>query len=318
MGGRTSGNWLLDWEKAIKLYDPDNVVYIASRCLGLWQFGHELSLTEYVNLRSRPERLTELIPAAAAAELQKKFRAALRRRDEGEPWAYIWGQINFLGREFFTDTSVLIPRSDTEILWEAAVAGAKKIFQQRGRALRILELCTGSGCLIISLLNELAALNIPVELAVATDISAAAIRLVERNRQHLCPDLPLVRLTGDLLEPVEAAGLGEFDFCLANPPYVTPAEYTALPDEVRNYEPRLALTDEIDGLDFYRRILHDVKLYGRNSKAAALYLWVEHGMTQRDAITEVAEAEGWLPFEYRDDYAGLPRVCGFCYERNAE
>ncbi len=185
-------------------------------------------------------RLEEALPADAAKELD----ARRRRRVAGEPLQYILGTAPFCDFELETGPGVLIPRPETETLVELAQAA----YGATGGAGPVLDLCTGSGAVALALARSL-----PPETPVyATDLSAAALTWARRNRARLGLEKRTILLEGDLFAPLPP-GL-RFRVITANPPYIPAAEYAALPPEVREFEPKLALEAGADGLDVLRRI----------------------------------------------------------------
>ena len=167
----------------------------------------------------------------------------LRRRLEGEPTAYIVGAWEFFGLELAVDPNVLIPRSDTEVVTEAALAFLK----ERPEA-RVLDLCTGSGCIGLAL-----AANAPACRVVLADLERRALILARQNVRNLSLSARCVTVEADALAAPSRL-LGEFDLIVSNPPYVSSGEIGSLDPSVRDYEPRTALDGGEDGLDFYRSI----------------------------------------------------------------
>lgn len=169
----------------------------------------------------------------------RRFRRCIRRRAAGEPIAYITGKRAFYELDFFVSPAVLIPRADTETLVEAALDAAAP-----GDPIRLLDLCTGSGCVAASVKNAR-----PRWEVTASDISAAALRIARRNfRQHR---LEITAYRRDLLKRLP----GPYDIITANPPYISETEMTALRPDLR--EPEQALTDGHDGLSLIYRILEE-------------------------------------------------------------
>ena len=167
------------------------------------------------------------------------FEKALSRRESGEPLQYVEGFAAFYGRQFKVDPRVLIPRSDTETLCEAALGRLKP-------GMRALDLCTGSGILAITLALEMPGLNVT-----GADISRDALEVARENARLLGAKVEWAQ--GDLFEAVS----GAFDLIACNPPYLTEADMSCLQREVAR-EPGLALYGGADGLDFYRRIASEL------------------------------------------------------------
>lgn len=177
------------------------------------------------------------LPESKLAEMN----AFLDRRVQGEPVQYIMKKSDFMGMRFYVDHRVLIPRQDTETLVEAAI-----IALQGQKNPRVLDLCTGSGCIGISI----ATLAPHAQLTLA-DISVSALEVAKKNAHDLNVDVLLRH--GDLFK---AVGREKFDLIVSNPPYIPSDELADLQPEVRR-EPALALDGGADGLDFYRRIAEE-------------------------------------------------------------
>lgn len=222
----------------------------------------------------------------------EKYRAAVLRRESHVPLQYITGEQEFMGLPFFVSPAVLIPRQDTERLVEAAMPYCE------GK--RVLDVCTGSGCIILSL----AKLCKPC-LAVGTDLSGEALLVAKQNAAALSVEAEFVQ--GDLFENV--AGL--YDVILSNPPYIPTGEIINLMPEVRDYEPHMALDGSADGLHFYRRITKEAK--GHLTEGGMLFF--EIGCEQAEAVALCLAENGFGEISVKKDYAGLDRVV---YGRLAE
>ena len=219
-------------------------------------------------------------------DMYAEYRERVRRRASGEPVAYITGKKEFYSIEFEVTRDVLIPRPDTEILAEWAIEHSRK------EAL-VLDICTGSGCLGLTVANYH---KCRVTLL---DISDAALKVAERNAKKLGLDVRLIRC--DILtDPIK----GEFDLIIANPPYVeTPLIANLMPD-VRYYEPVLALDGGRDGLDFYPSIIKKgYKLLDYQG-----YLGVEVGIGQAEIVSQMMDNNNFKKIEIIKDYSGIPRV----------
>jgi release factor glutamine methyltransferase len=175
------------------------------------------------------------------------YRNFVKRRQTGEPVAYITGVKEFFGYEFEVNPSVLIPRPDTEKLVEVALEKLPK-----EKELRVIDVCTGSGCVAISL-----ALERPLIKVIATELSEKAAEVARRNiKKHGLEDRVEVRV-GHLLDPVE----GHFDLIVSNPPYIKPADMAGLMRDVRDFEPHLALQGlGENGLELHEEILKKAPL----------------------------------------------------------
>jgi release factor glutamine methyltransferase len=229
---------------------------------------------------------------AAPDGLEPRFSALLARRAVREPMAYILGRQEFWGRDFAVGPGVLIPRPETELLVEEALAWARG--RESRSPIRAVDVGTGSGCLAITLALELGQAEVH-----ATDISADALAVARRNAARLAA--PVVFHHGALLADVAPP----VDLMVANPPYIPAGEYEGLPPEVRGFEPRSALVGGADGLDVVRQVVQ--------AAGAALApggrLLMEIGFGQAaDARRMVPDGESLLLLHVRDDLQGIPRV----------
>lgn len=220
------------------------------------------------------------------AELAR-FRDLVRRRAEGEPTAYLVGRREFHGRPFRVDPRVLVPRPETELLVEAALSALPA-------GGRVLDLCTGSGCVAISL-----ALGRPGARVVATDVSEDALAVARENAAVLGARVEFA--TGDLWSAVH--GEAPFDVVAANPPYVPAGELPGLAREVRR-EPCIALDGGPDGLAFLRRIVEGAPSRLRPGGTLCLEMHESH----LETLPALCLRAGFAHAEARRDYAGLPRL----------
>lgn len=215
------------------------------------------------------------------------LRAALRRRLDGEPLAYILGETVFYRERYLVTPDVLIPRSDTECLVEYAVKHLR-------RGARFADICTGSGCIAISILCAR-----PDTTAVAVDLSDKALAVAHRNAQANGVADRLCLLRADALRPIWE--LGRLDAAVSNPPYIASGVIKTLAREVR-HEPILALDGGEDGLRFYRAMLDYLPALVGDGEVI-----FEIGYDQEAAITALADEHG-MTAEVRRDYGGNPRV----------
>lgn len=231
-----------------------------------------------------------------APEVAARLGAAIERRVQREPVSRIVGAREFYGRSFLVDPHALDPRPDTESLIEAAL----DLVESRGwreRPLKLLDLGTGTGCILITLLAEL-----PQARGVGTDISGAALALAAANARRLGVAGRASFLAADWLDAIGT----EFDLILANPPYLASGEIALLSREVASFDPRLALDGGPDGLDAYRRIA------ARAGEVLAQggRLLVEIGATQADSVAGILRGAG-LKVDadqgIRPDLGGRPR-----------
>ena len=207
------------------------------------------------------------VPAEALARLE----AMLARRCAGEPVQYILGSADFMGLKFQVSPGVLIPRQDTETLVEAALIA----LQGAGDDPRLLDLCTGSGCIGLSLASL-----VPRARVTLCDASREALEIAKKNMHALGVKVDIRH--GDLFD---AVGRAKFDLIASNPPYIPRGELSELQKEVQ-YEPRLALDGGPDGLDFYRRIASEAGSH--LNPGGSVYL--EVGIGQAPAVLELLKA----------------------------
>ena len=221
---------------------------------------------------------------------QARFDAMVARRAAREPVAYITGEREFWSLAFHVGRGTLVPRPDSETVIEAALAS----IPDRSAPLRLLDLGTGSGCLLLALLSELGSAA-----GVGVDCSAEALEVARKNARRLGLDGRSRFLAGDWGAPLA----GPFDLIVANPPYVAEDELAALEPEVARFEPRLALAAGRDGLDAYRALApHVARLL---APAGAAVLEVAAG--QAGAVASLMSAEGLAETARHRDLAGVER-----------
>jgi release factor glutamine methyltransferase len=232
------------------------------------------------------ERLSEDVLA--------KFQAMVERRASGEPLQYITGHQAFFGLDFEVTPDVLIPRPETELIVEEAL---RLIQPDRVANPVIVDAGTGSGCIAVTLARELERARL-----IASDVSLAALRVARRNAARNGVGDRIDFVAADLLEAF--AGGGFADFILCNPPYVSDRELAALQREVRDWEPRVALTDSSDGLSLYRRLLDDAPARLKPGG----YLICEMGYTQSAEVSAMVDRTVWTEPRLLDDLQGIPRT----------
>ena len=226
-----------------------------------------------------------------APEAEEKYLNWIRQRAEHIPLQQLTGEQGFMGLTFSVNEHVLIPRQDTEILVE-------EVLKELHDGMRVLDMCTGSGCILLSLLhysNDCEGLGV--------DLSAEALEVAGRNvLKVLTPEKAEHAhfLQSDLFEKVE----GKFEIIVSNPPYIASAEVEKLMPEVRDHEPRMALDGTEDGLYFYRRIIEEA---GKHLVSSGM-LFFEIGYDQGQAVSELMRTEGYREVQVVQDYAGLDRV----------
>lgn len=226
-------------------------------------------------------------------EIEEAVRALARRHLDGEPVAYLIGEWEFYGLTLEVTPAVLIPRVDTETLAEAAVGFARSL----GKC-RLLDLCTGSGCIGLAV-----AANAPDCRALLGDISEEALGVCRRNiRRCGLADRVKAEVLDVLAPPPEAIGL--FDCITCNPPYVTRGEMEALDRSVKDFEPHLALCGGEDGLDFYRAAAKNWK----NALTEKGRLYFEVGAGQAGQVRRLMAGEGFADINILPDTQGIGRV----------
>jgi release factor glutamine methyltransferase len=221
------------------------------------------------------------------------YRELIKRRVDGWPVAYLLGEREFFLLPFEVTPAVLIPRPETETLVAEAVSLLKK-----QPASDVLDLCTGSGCIAVSLAHAAKTIRMT-----ATDVSPDALDVAKRNAARNKVADRIDFRAGDLFAALPSGAA--FDLVATNPPYVTQAELAGLQPDVRDHEPRLALDGGPDGLAFYRRIAAGVGAFLKPGG----WLLAEIGATQQEAVTGLfAERPELEVTKTLKDGAGLPRV----------
>lgn len=251
-------------------------------------------LLEYVCHSDRNELILYADRERSSME-EQFYKLVIDKRASRIPLQHITGEQEFMGLPFQVNEHVLIPRQDTELLVEEAM-------RHLGDGMRILDLCTGSGCILLSLLkysNECEGIGI--------DISAEALEKAQENAQRL--DIDAVFLAGDLFEPLadfvsERTSDRLFDMIVSNPPYIETAVIDTLMPEVREHEPFGALDGGEDGLQFYRRIVAQAPAHLRRGAV----LLFEIGCGQGEAVIQLMQEAGFAEVKVLQDYAGLDRV----------
>ncbi len=218
----------------------------------------------------------------------------INKRAEHIPLQHITGSQEFMGLSFFVNDKVLIPRQDTELLVEEVM-----LYLHDGMS--ILDVCTGSGCILLSLLhysNDCKGLGL--------DISGEALLVAERNKNNL--GLLAEFLESNLFSALETDEVpekwGKFDIIVSNPPYIETEVVGTLAAEVKDHEPMIALDGGKDGLDFYRKIAKEAGAY--LNRGGMLFL--EIGYNQGEAVTGLLKESGFRDVQLKKDYAGLDRI----------
>ena len=236
-----------------------------------------------------------------SGETCEKMEDAVRRILAEEPLAYIMGEWDFYGMRLSVDRNVLIPRDDTCAVTALAIKNA--LFLQQDP--RILDLCTGSGCIGLAVANRVK--DAKVTLA---DVSREALAVAKKNVTATKLSARVSCVQANALED-PAPFLGKFDMIISNPPYITAREMQELPASVKDYEPHLALYGGEDGLDFYRSIADKY----RAALKPGGYLCFEFGMGQGDAVCEILEQNGFVILERTKDFNEVERAVLALYGR---
>ncbi|MBR4575303.1 MAG: peptide chain release factor N(5)-glutamine methyltransferase [Lachnospiraceae bacterium] len=229
-------------------------------------------------------------------EQTQLFTKYINMRAGRIPYSYITGICEFMGLSFFVNEHVLIPRQDSECLVEEAM---RFVFDGSD----ILDLCTGSGCLLISLMNYKNNCN-----GIGVDISEGAVEVAKKNaearRAYSGPSAGSIRFyTGDLYDALPKE-TGVFDVIISNPPYIRTDVIPDLMPEVRDHEPVIALDGGDDGLEFYRRIAKPSKKYLRRGGM----IFLEIGFDQAEDVRRILDANDFTDINIVKDFGGNDRV----------
>ena len=228
-----------------------------------------------------------LLYGGDAESFSEELAEAIKRRAEHEPLQYIVGEVDFYKETYKVSPACLIPRSDTEILVD-------EVIKRLPRGAKFIDLCTGSGCIALSVLNNTESTTVAM-----LDISDAALSVAKENAEKLSLSSRVELISADVLrEAVE----GEFDAVVSNPPYVTESAYKSLAPEIY-FEPSIAFLGGKDGLIFYRKI---VSLYKDRLSEGGFFAF-EIGYDQAEPIKEIAK-EHAFSCEIIKDYSGNDRV----------
>lgn len=218
-------------------------------------------------------------------EKEEEYVGLIEKRSNHIPLQHLTGEQEFMGYSFYVNEHVLIPRQDTEILVEEVISYVD------GK--KVLDMCTGSGCILISLSKEA-----ELQKGIGADVSKEAIKIAKKNAQRNESNVTFV--CSNLFESIHE----KFDIIVSNPPYIESKEIEQLMPEVRLHEPKIALDGAEDGLYFYRKIIKKAKCYlepdGR--------LFFEIGYNQGRAVSLLMEEEGYQDIHIKKDLSGLDRV----------
>jgi release factor glutamine methyltransferase len=240
----------------------------------------------------------------ASEDISAKLDFAVSRYVKGEPLAYILGEWEFYGLPLYVTKNVLIPRDDTCAVTTLAIDQAMRLESPP----RILDLCTGSGCIGLAIASRVKDARVTL-----ADISREALAVAKRNiqRNHLTSKVTCIQANA-LEKPSHV--LGKFDLIVSNPPYITAEEMKELPHSVDGFEPHLALYGGEDGLDFYRAIAENFK----DALKPGGFLCFEFGDTQGDDVCDILRANGYTILERSRDYNDRERAVIAQYGRKED
>lgn len=287
----TRQKWLLYAEKMMKeagIADAgEDAWLLLSHVTGLSRIGYTLE---------RETPLTE--------KEEKQLADALAKRLQHIPVQQITGEAWFFGYSFKVNENVLIPRLDTEVLVDAILQRLPQVPADPAGKRQLLDMCTGSGCILLSLMKEAKGLC-----GTGVDISAAALQVARENAGRLETEAGFIQ--SDLFTEVT----GTYQVIVSNPPYIVRDVISTLEEEVRLHEPMLALDGGRDGLDFYRRIVIEARPY----LVPGGLLAFEIGYDQGEALLKLMQQAGYQNTEIIKDLAGLDRVAvGWKAEKQEE
>lgn len=273
-------------EAALRMKQTDvddyslNAKYLAAYMLGVWEQAE----------------LHPLLEQPISDEQEQQYQVLIDRRLANEPLQYIIGETEFYGLRLKCTPAALIPRPETEILVEQAIVTARERLDTH-RHLDVLDIGTGTGAIALAF-----AYHIPEAHVVAIDASAEAIELATENKNRLAD----VRTTFHVLNVFDPKieELGKFDLILSNPPYISTSEYAHLPLDVQRFEPRIALTDEGDGMKFYRRIAE--LSYSMLIIGGSVILELSYDGAAR--VAEIFDEAGFRSVSTIKDLAGIERI----------
>jgi release factor glutamine methyltransferase len=254
-----------------------------AQALSLWHKNEALHLLSHITGLTHTDIILHGERRLTDADV---YLSMLKQRENHVPLQYILGKWEFMGITFKTDPRALIPRPETELLAETVIQASPA---------RVLDACTGGGCLAVSI-AKLTRANV-----VATDLCADALALARENAAlHGVTD-QITFLQGDLLEALPP-DTGLFDAIVSNPPYIPTREMGGLQAEVKNHEPHKALDGGADGLAFYRRLIPQSTKWLR--PGGALYL----ELGPREGVARLMRQSGFLDIQTLCDYAGISRI----------
>lgn len=272
----------LDARRRFMLQEPEQTASVLAR-----------SLLCYVSGKTH-EQIIAQRETYASEEVCNAMETAVNRVMAGEPLAYILGEWSFYGMTLYIDENVLIPRDDTCAVTQLAIKRGLYLEQDP----RILDLCTGSGCIGLAVAKRVKDARVTL-----ADISKDALAVAKKNVNRHQLGSRVVCVQADALAPAPDF-LGKFDMIISNPPYITTKEMGQLDPSVKDYEPHLALHGGEDGLDFYRSIATNYK----SSLKKGGYLCLEYDPAQGDDICKILHENGFTVLERVQDYNDRERA----------
>lgn len=250
-------------------------------------------LLEYVTGVSKAMYFAEP-ERAVSEENADRYIDCIRQRAAHIPLQHITGEQEFMGYPFCVNEHVLIPRQDTEILVEEAI----QIMRPK---MKILDMCTGSGCIVLSILKMCKEKYYMTDLqGIGADVSEEALKVARENSRRL--EVPVTWIQSDLFAKIPEEE--KYDVIVSNPPYIETAVIDTLQEEVRLHDPYIALDGKEDGLYFYRRIISEASKYLKPQGK----LMFEIGCDQAEAVEELMKNAGYEQITVKKDLAGLERV----------
>ena len=250
-------------------------------------------LLEYVTGVSKAMYFAEP-ERAVSEENADRYIDCIRRRAARIPLQHITGEQEFMGYPFCVNEHVLIPRQDTEVLVEEAI-------QVMRPKMKVLDMCTGSGCIVLSILKMCREKYYMTDLqGIGADVSEEALKVARENGRRL--GVPVTWIQSDLFAKIPEEE--KYDVIVSNPPYIETAVIDTLQEEVRLHDPYIALDGKEDGLYFYRRIISEAGKYLKTQGK----LMFEIGCDQAEAVEELMKNAGYEQITVKKDLAGLDRV----------
>jgi release factor glutamine methyltransferase len=237
-----------------------------------------------------------------------KFNELIKRRVNKEPIAYIIGKKEFWGLDFIVNRDTLIPRPDSETIVQAVLDKAKAIAINSGKYLQLLDIKladigTGSGCIIISVIK-----NLPSASGIAVDINVNALKIAKENSLANGVSKQIEFIESNWLDNID----NKFDIIVSNPPYISQADFVDLMEDVKNYEPKIALVSGSDGMDSYRYIASQAKEKLVNNG----FVILEIGQGQSEQVSDIFIKQGFVIEDIRNDLSGIARCIIAKYNNN--